>query len=88
MHIELWNVSKSFGRTHALKQVDLDIPPSSIVALLGENGAGKSTLLRVLAGVCVPDEGLLRYDGKVFSRENMPLRKRLHFQDGLEDALR
>ncbi|RYD17721.1 MAG: ABC transporter ATP-binding protein, partial [Verrucomicrobiaceae bacterium] len=79
MHIELQNVSKSFRRTHALKDFSLNVPPSSIVALLGENGAGKSTLLRILAGLCVPDTGTVRYDGKVFDRENLPLRKRLHF---------
>lgn len=79
MHIELQNVSKTFGRTTALKQFDLNIPPSSIIAVLGENGAGKSTLLRLLAGVCAPDNGLVRYDGAVFNRENMALRRRLHF---------
>lgn len=79
MHTELLNVSKTFRHTHALKDFSLNAPPSSIVALLGENGAGKSTLLRILAGLCVPDTGTVRYDGKVFDRENLPLRKRLHF---------
>ncbi len=79
MHIELQNVSKSFGRTRALGDFHLNVPPSSIVVLLGENGAGKSTLLRILAGLCVPDTGVVRYDGKVFDRENIALRKRLHF---------
>ncbi|GAA5125651.1 hypothetical protein GCM10023212_27810 [Luteolibacter yonseiensis] len=79
MHIELQNVSKSFGHKHALKKFDLNVPPSTIVALLGENGAGKSTLLRILAGVSVPDSGLVRYDGRRFDRENMELRQRLHF---------
>ncbi len=79
MHIELRNVSKTFARTRALADFDLNVPPSSIVVLLGENGAGKSTLLRILAGICVPDSGLVRYDGKTFSREDIPLRRRLHF---------
>ncbi len=79
MHIELQNVSKTFGRTKALTNFDLNVPPSSIIALLGENGAGKSTLLRILAGVAVPDSGVVRYDGKIYDRENISLRKRLHF---------
>lgn len=79
MHIEIQDVSKSFGRNKVLDHLDLNVPPSSIVALLGENGAGKSTLLRILAGVCVPDGGVVRYDGKVFDREQLDLRKRLHF---------
>lgn len=79
MHIELQNVCKTFRRTRALKNLNLSVPPSTIVSLLGENGAGKSTLLRILAGLCVPDSGMVRYDGTVFNRENLPLRKRLHF---------
>ncbi len=79
MHIELQSVNKTYGRTHALRDFDFNVPPSSIVALLGENGAGKSTLLRILAGVSVPDSGVVRYDGQVFDRENLSLRKRLHF---------
>lgn len=79
MHIELQDISKTFGRTTALREVSLNVPPSSIIAVLGENGAGKSTLLRLLAGVIVPDEGLLRYDGQVYQRENLALRRRLHF---------
>ncbi len=79
MHIEMREVTKSFGRTRALAGIVLNVPPASVVALLGANGAGKSTLLRVLAGVCVPDDGLVRYDGKTFSREDLALRRRLHF---------
>lgn len=79
MHLELQNVSKTFGRTRALADFNLNVPPRSIIALLGENGAGKSTLLRILAGLCVPDSGVVRYDGEIFVRENIALRKRLHF---------
>lgn len=79
MHIDLQDISKSFGNTLVLDKMSLNVPPSSIIALLGENGAGKSTLLRILAGVSVPDSGLVRYDGQVFDRENLTLRKRLHF---------
>lgn len=79
MHIELLGLFKSFGSTVALRDFDLSIPPASIIALVGENGAGKSTLLRILAGVSVPDRGHVRYDSTTFSRENMELRKRLHF---------
>ncbi len=79
MHIELRNVSKTYGRTKALDNVGLNIPPSSIVALLGENGAGKSTFLRILAGVCAPEGGSVRFDSQTYNRENITLRKRLHF---------
>lgn len=79
MHIDIQEISKHFGNTLVLDNLSLNVPPSSVIALLGENGARKSTLLRILAGVCVPDAGLVRYDGKVFDRENLNLRKRLYF---------
>ena len=79
MHIALQGVTKTFGRIKALDGFDLDVPPSSIIALVGENGAGKSTLLRILAGISVPDQGMVLYDSIIFDRENMDLRKRLHF---------
>ena len=79
MHIEIQGLRKTFGRTRALWDFELRVPPSSVVALVGENGAGKSTLLRILAGISVPDEGLVTYDSVIFDREQMELRKRLHF---------
>ncbi len=79
MHIALQSLTKTFGRIRALDGFSLHIPPGSIIALVGENGAGKSTLLRILAGISVPDDGLVLYDSVIFDRENMDLRKRLHF---------
>lgn len=79
MHIELNDLSKRFGGTIALDRANLSVPPSSIIAVLGENGAGKSTLLSLLAGVLAPDEGLIRFDSQTFIREKLELRKRLLF---------
>lgn len=79
MHIEINDLSKRFGDTTALDQAGLNVPPSSIIAVIGENGAGKSTLLALLAGVLAADSGLIRFDGQVFSRENLEQRKRLLF---------
>jgi sulfonate transport system ATP-binding protein len=42
---------RSFGDTHVLRSIDLDIAPGEFVALLGRSGCGKSTLLRSLAGL-------------------------------------
>ena len=52
-------VAKRFGKTWALKGVDLDISPGEIVALLGPNGAGKTTLISILAGILRPDGGII-----------------------------
>jgi len=62
--VSLRNLSKSFGGTHALRGVDLDVLPGEVHGLLGENGSGKSTLIKVLAGYHEPDEGELHVDGE------------------------
>ncbi len=51
------NISKSFGATRALRNVDLAIFPGEIHGLLGQNGCGKSTLIKILAGYHEPDRG-------------------------------
>ncbi|HEV7204563.1 MAG TPA: ABC transporter ATP-binding protein [Jatrophihabitans sp.] len=50
-------VSKAYGRTPILDNVDLTVDAGEIVALTGENGAGKSTLLRICAGLLRADRG-------------------------------
>ncbi|MBL9133112.1 MAG: ABC transporter ATP-binding protein [Verrucomicrobiaceae bacterium] len=79
MHVELSEVTKRYGGTTALNGVSLNLPPASVVAVLGENGAGKSTLLRLLAAMLVPDKGLIRYDGREFDREKLDLRQKVFF---------
>ncbi|MBB3936022.1 ATP-binding cassette domain-containing protein [Aureimonas phyllosphaerae] len=62
--ISLRNVSKNFGAVSALTDIELDVYPGEVVALVGDNGAGKSTLVKVLAGVHQPSSGTIRFDGK------------------------
>ena len=57
--VRLSGVGKRYGRTHALREVDLVLQPG-VTGLLGPNGAGKTTLLRILATVLPPNEGRVR----------------------------
>jgi branched-chain amino acid transport system ATP-binding protein len=53
-----------YGGIHALRGIDLHVPPRSIVTLIGANGAGKSTTLRTIGGLVRPTRGRITLDGK------------------------
>jgi ABC-type sugar transport system ATPase subunit len=56
-------LSKRYGSVQALAEVDFELRPGEVMALLGENGAGKSTLVKVLSGLVQPDSGTIEIDG-------------------------
>ena len=55
--ISAQHLARSFGETHALVDVSLDVPAGSVCALLGRNGAGKTTTVRILTTLLDPDGG-------------------------------
>lgn len=79
MQIELRRVSKKYDGSKALDDVSLVIEPGQIVALIGLNGAGKTTLLRCLSAIVAPSRGQVLYDGQLFRRDRIDLRRRLLF---------
>jgi D-xylose transport system ATP-binding protein len=62
--LALEGVSKSFGPVQALRDVDFEVRPGEVVALVGDNGAGKSTLVKAIAGIHAIDSGQIRFEGE------------------------
>ena len=60
-------LTKTFPGVVAVDQVDFDVRPGEIHALVGENGAGKSTLIKILGGVYLADGGQDRFAGREVS---------------------
>jgi len=66
--ITLTGITKNFGSTVALNNVDLTVPDGAFVILLGPTGAGKTTTLRVVSGLDRPDGGEVAIDGHPVTR--------------------
>jgi D-xylose transport system ATP-binding protein len=62
--LQLKAISKRFGAVQALSDVDFDVYPAEVVALVGDNGAGKSTLVKTIAGINIPDSGEFWFAGQ------------------------
>lgn len=60
----LKNISKHFGHVKALDNVNFELYPNEILALIGDNGAGKSTLIKIISGALKPNSGEIYHKGK------------------------
>lgn len=64
-------ITKSFGPTRALVDVNLEVRRGEVVGLIGENGSGKSTLTSIIAGVQKPDVGEMYVNGQIYQPQSM-----------------
>jgi len=62
--LALRGINKSFGAVQVLHDVDFNVFPGEVMALVGDNGAGKSTLVKCVGGIHPIDSGMIEFDGK------------------------
>src|SRR5687768_8267245 len=74
--LDLQGVSKTYGTAAALHPTDLTITAGRTTVLIGPSGCGKSTLLRLMIGLIWPDTGVVRFEGRPITPEQVLLLRR------------
>ena len=77
--IEFQNVSKTYGATQALKNLNLSIQEGQIVGLIGHNGAGKSTTIKSLVSVINPTSGKILVDGLDLASHRLRIKQKIGY---------
>ncbi|SFJ37942.1 sodium transport system ATP-binding protein [Thermoflavimicrobium dichotomicum] len=85
--IEIKKLSKQFGKTTALKEVEFSVHKGEVVGLLGANGAGKSTLLQILVGLIPPTSGEVKILGKDVQKDPLFVKKHVGLLFGSDTGL-
>ncbi|MER5215773.1 ABC transporter ATP-binding protein [Streptomyces sp. NPDC002838] len=80
--LEVSGLHKSFGRTHALDGLDLDVETGEVHGFLGPNGSGKSTTIRVLLGLLRADSGAVRVLGRDPWTDAVEVHRRIAYVPG------
>ena len=77
--VDAKDLKKSFGNTHAVDGVSLQIPSGEIYGLVGADGAGKTTTMRLLVGALLPDEGSVTVGGYDVIRQTENARSQIGY---------
>ena len=98
--IRLENVKKAFGKVQAHDGISIDVKDKEFFVLFGPAGAGKTTILNSIAGIAMPDEGVVKFDDEVMNLidpahrnvamvfENYALYPQMTVYDNMASALR
>ena len=98
--ITLENISKAFGKVQALDGISLDVKDKEFFVLFGPAGAGKTTILNCIAGITMPEEGVVKFDDQIMNLvdpahrnvamvfENYALYPQMTVYDNMASALR
>lgn len=71
--LEIENLVKLYGETHAVDGITFTAHPGVVTGFLGPNGAGKTTTMRVVLGLDKPTSGIVRVNGKQYTKSSTPL---------------
>lgn len=83
--LEVRDISKHFLGIRALEKVNFRINPRERVGLVGDNGAGKSTLIKIIAGIQLPTEGEIYWEGKQVTMESPTVARELGIETIYQD---
>jgi len=81
--IEVTDLHKSFGDAHILKGISASFEKGKTNLIIGQSGSGKTVFLKCLLGLFEPDEGIISYDGKIYSELNEDQRRDLRADMGM-----
>jgi ABC-2 type transport system ATP-binding protein len=77
--IETHALTRRFGKTTAVDDLNLNVPAGSLFGLIGPNGAGKTTTLRMLAGLLQPTSGRIVINGQVANHDWLELQRQIGY---------
>ena len=77
--IELNNLTKRYGNTLAVNNLNLSVSKGEIYGFIGPNGAGKTTTIRIMGGVLAPTEGMVVIDGINMADDPESVKRRIGF---------
>lgn len=98
--IQLENIKKAFGKVQALNDITIDVKDKEFFVLFGPAGAGKTTILNCIAGITLPEEGIIKFNGEIVNQvdpahrnvamvfENYALYPQMSVYDNMAAALR
>lgn len=85
--LEVRGLSKRYGETQALLDVDVAFRPGTVHTVFGENGSGKSTLVKILAGIVVQDAGSILLNGETILKQNPARMRKLGIVAVMQEVL-
>ena len=80
--INIKNLSKSYGDTHAVQNLSLEVKKGELFGLIGPDGAGKTTVFRMLTTLILPDEGSATVEGYDIVRDYKQIRNCVGYMPG------